>query len=111
MDKGRALAKRHLVGMRGGHFDIIPEDIIVSDLQRWHAGCLTVFCLQSGNELPAFITQRDQLIQFGRISLSDKSTIASQQGQIRRQRTVQPLDKCRVFAELFGGFDNRRRRF
>ena len=61
------------------------------------------------NELPAFITQRDQLIQFGRISLSDKSTIPSQQRQIRRQRTVQPLDKCRVFAELFGSFDNRRR--
>ena len=58
-----------------GDFDVVAENLVVPDLQRFDAGAFLFARLEIGQPLAAFCRRRLQLVQLGMVTLADHPAV------------------------------------
>ena len=75
-----------LFGMRVADIDMVAEDIVVLHLQRRDAGRLDILLLQRGDQSPAFIAERAQLVERRVEPGPNEAAVARQKRQLVGKR-------------------------
>ena len=64
MNEGRGLIEGDFVGLLRRHFDEIPQNVVVLDLQVLDRRFVYVTALQAGDQTAAFVPEGAEFIQF-----------------------------------------------
>ncbi len=74
------VVERHLGGVSMGDLEVIPEDLVVADLERGNPGALPFALLHRGDELLPTLPQGTALVELGIVAGANDPAVGQQSG-------------------------------